>query len=103
MGSLSSAPLRDAAPALRFYREHMTVTADDLRTLLSSTEPGATLVLEEGKTKIYSRDQAAKLSSWVVTTLDDLRHDLPDADNPTAHDLDERAAMLDSTIASQGG
>ncbi|MFD1812886.1 hypothetical protein [Rhodococcus gannanensis] len=81
----------------------MTVTADDLRTLLSSTEPGATLVLEEGKVKVYSRDRAEELSSWVVTTLDDLRHDLPDADNPTAHDLDERAAMLDDTIAGQGG
>ncbi|WP_345345860.1 hypothetical protein [Rhodococcus olei] len=81
----------------------MTVTADDLRTLLSSTEPGATLVLEEGRTRVYSGDEVRERSSWVVTTLDDLRRELPDAGNPTAHDLDERAAMLDDMIAGQGG
>ncbi|MGW0043825.1 hypothetical protein [Rhodococcus sp. NPDC003348] len=81
----------------------MTVTADDLRTLLSSTVPGATLVLEEGETRVYSKDQAEQRSSWVVTTQDDLRRDLPDAASPTAHDLDERAAMLDDMIAAQGG
>ncbi|TQF65456.1 hypothetical protein FK531_21560 [Rhodococcus spelaei] len=80
----------------------MTVTADDLRKLLDSSVDAPTLVLEEGSIKVLAGGDASERSSWVVTTRDDLRQELPDGDNPTEHDLVEKAAMLDELISSPG-
>ncbi|AQA25373.1 hypothetical protein BTZ20_3216 [Rhodococcus sp. MTM3W5.2] len=80
----------------------MTVKADDLRLLLASSLSQPTLVLEEGSLKVLSGDEVAKRSSWVVVTLEDLRRELPDGDNPTEHDLVEKAAMLDELVSSPG-
>ncbi|SDD98196.1 hypothetical protein [Rhodococcus tukisamuensis] len=80
----------------------MTVTANDLRQLLGSTLPAPTLVLEEGSLKIFSGEEVTRQSPWVVTTRDDLLAELPDADNPTEHDLVEKAALLDELVSSNG-
>ncbi|MFC7448983.1 hypothetical protein [Rhodococcus daqingensis] len=80
----------------------MTVKADDLRLLLDSSLSQPALVLEEGSIKVLSGDEVAKRSSWVIVTLEDLVRELPDGDNPTEHDLVEKAAMLDELASSPG-
>ncbi|MFE3289301.1 hypothetical protein [Rhodococcus sp. NPDC059234] len=80
----------------------MTVTADDLRMLLDSSVDAPTLVLEEGSIRILAGNDATQRSAWVIITLEDLRRELPDGDNPTEHDLVEKAAMLDELISSPG-
>jgi hypothetical protein len=82
----------------------MRVTADDVRALLASDEPGARLVLHEGRLRVLgerdlrSPDHAGAVE---VAERDELREELPDEATPD--DYERVAAGLDVTLSNQGG
>ncbi|MEV6715159.1 hypothetical protein AB0M48_24350 [Lentzea sp. NPDC051208] len=83
----------------------MTIDEDDLRRLLDSGLPDATLVLVEGRTEVVSArdlDTDAFRGALQVTTREDLlaRFDGPDVTEP---ELERIAATLGSTVDNLGG
>jgi glycine/D-amino acid oxidase-like deaminating enzyme/nitrite reductase/ring-hydroxylating ferredoxin subunit len=84
-----------------------TVTADDVRDLLGSEAPGATLVLVEGETRILSGAEVAEeryVAAIVVADRDQLRKTANlDLDNPSEDALRELAERLDAAVTHLGG
>jgi hypothetical protein len=83
----------------------MTIDEDDLRRLLDSDLPDATLVLVEGRTEVVTAldlDTDAFRGALKVTTREDLRASL-DGPDVTEPELKRIAATLGSTVDNLGG
>jgi hypothetical protein len=83
----------------------MTVTPDDVRALLSDDDPTAVLVLVEGRTEVVpaeSLDTADYRGALRIASRDDVI-DRTDGEEPSEHDLAERAAALNAEIDNLGG
>jgi nitrite reductase/ring-hydroxylating ferredoxin subunit len=88
-------------------RPTATVTADDVRDLLRSDLPGATLILIEGATRVVPGADLGSgefVAAVVVADRDQLRATANlDLDNPSEDALRELAGRLDATVTHLGG
>jgi hypothetical protein len=81
----------------------MTISIDDVRRLLLSTEPDSVLVVVEGRTEVIAAGQLASdqyRGALEVISRDDLTRRLGDA--PSEHDVAEQAALLDTAVSELG-
>ncbi|MBG0812643.1 hypothetical protein [Planomonospora sp. ID82291] len=74
------------------------VSRDDVRTLLDSPDPGATLVLVEGRCAVLPEDRAEGL---VIASRRDLASELDGADR-SDRELDRLAGRLDGIARDLG-
>ncbi|MGJ0119713.1 hypothetical protein ACQ7HM_10945 [Williamsia sp. MIQD14] len=82
----------------------MTVSAEDVRALLTSDARDAHLILEEGVVSVVSADAVADdPSALVVATAREITDALGHADLPGDDRLRILAAQLDSRVATLGG
>jgi hypothetical protein len=83
------------------------VTADDVRNLLASEAPGATLVLVEGEVRILAGAEVTEeryAAVIVVADRDQLRKTANlDVDDPSDDALRELAERLDAAVSHLGG
>ncbi|MGK8558231.1 hypothetical protein [Nocardia gipuzkoensis] len=86
-------------PASTSASSSAVVREDDLRRLLTMSEPSARLVLEEGRVRIEQGSEAEPLGMLIVT-----RADLADrlGDDPNATALTEQATELNNEIRLRG-
>lgn len=83
----------------------MTISADDVRELLEDEDPGAVLVLIEGRAEVITHREtysARYQGALQVVDRDDLVARLGSADL-SDRELVEQAAILDATVAGLGG
>ncbi|WP_007025397.1 hypothetical protein [Saccharomonospora iraqiensis] len=83
----------------------MDITADDVRALLDSELPEASLVLQEGRVRLLSGEDLrspAHAGALVVATRETLHGQLGDRDR-SRRELDEVAAGLQAGVTNQGG
>lgn len=83
----------------------MTISPNDVRRLLDATDPDPVLVLVEGRAEVIS---AAALDSddfrgaVTVTSRQKLIDQIGSAE-PSEHEVNEQAGLLDATISNLGG
>jgi hypothetical protein len=83
----------------------MTISADDVRRLLTNEDPDAVLVLIEGRTEVIGQqdtDSAQYRGALQVITRDDLLHRIGGSDL-SDRTMEEQAAILDATVSELGG
>jgi hypothetical protein len=83
----------------------MTISADDVRRLLSAGDPEAVLVLIEGRTEVVSPaelDSAAYLGALRVASRDQIV-DRPGDANLSERELAEQAENLNAAVRNLGG
>lgn len=83
----------------------MPVPVDDLKRLLRSERPDATLVLVEGRYVVADREELATdalRGALPVVTRDELL-ERAGGQSITDHELDEVAATLSSAVDNRGG
>ncbi|MCW2611407.1 MAG: hypothetical protein QOC93_46 [Actinomycetota bacterium] len=106
-GAVLQAPAVRPLSATKGTRPMAIVTAADVRDLLGSAEPGATLVLLAGETHVVAGADltADRLAGAVVVAdRDQLRETANlDVDHPSADALRELAERLDAAVAHLGG
>ena len=83
----------------------MPVPVDDLRKLLRSESPDATLVLVEGRYVVADREELttdALRGALSVVTREELLRSVG-GEPATDRDLDQAAAVLSSAVDNRGG
>jgi uncharacterized membrane protein len=91
-------PLPAAEHAAEAESPHSRVTSDDVRRLLDSPDPKAALVLEEGRIRILSAEEAARDQSAIaLINREDLQTQLG-SEKANDEELKRQAAMLDSLV-----
>ncbi|MGW0161736.1 hypothetical protein ACWDUN_20745 [Mycobacterium sp. NPDC003323] len=83
----------------------MTISPDDVRRLLASTDADALLVLIEGRTAVIAGAELDSDEYRGALTCASRRQliDTLGSAEPTEHELAEQAAALDATIGNLGG
>lgn len=83
----------------------MAITADDVRSLLDSDLPEASLALQEGRVHLLSgADLRSRryAGAFVVASRDELRGRFVGRE-PSARELDELATGLETAVSNLGG